>query len=642
MKKFFIFIGLSSLLVINTHTMLNTHKEPQRGVLPLETIITNTLAKDKIYSYLSRPKPTDFDKTAADLTRIPEDLFAQVSSAQKKEIPLSLESENSDNQISHIIECFDNPNQMIAIMASGKITTIDQIDNTVHLHKKRFGAFYSPESENKIDLYPEQVVTQSAIINHVHSDNPVPSTSFGNLYPEHRATNRQLFSYENTASTPYPMHNTGSIQNNTSKQDSGVASGYATHYPPHVSGYNQHTPIYNQYTPVPHTNNNLYVAQPISITQTSLQKYYEDTRTMRNSDDEDLHTFTSMYNKAVTLLGDEDFSFSNESDDESSHDSDNTEIDLDESHKTVVSRDGRVWGRYAAHVIVKGKISDLSNAESSESLSQIHIKKNSDYDKISDIAINDDGTQTAAIWNTMQTLCSGNDTLVFSHENKLIQTFEMPKIDKMVFAHHAPCIAVSHQFGSVSDSFNVSIWGTQDGKLQTKVRAFKIEQLITGMDFSYDDTMLYFGSVMGNLAVFKRHFGISERHAAHSGAIRIVRSHPYDLCVATASDDGTVKLWSRDIQIELAHLEYAAKSLTFSQDGTFLYILTQDNTLHRIPLLKPLETVCFRALLLCKNSQERQSFKNWDLFKKVLSEKQESKGILSEQWYNYLNATLNS
>ena len=94
-------------LVTSAHAMLSSagsHLPPSR-VLTLQEIAFNTIAKEKVYSYLSRPTASELAKTDAFLSCIPKDLLTGITSTQPKNI--SLAHMGLLKSITNLVECHD-------------------------------------------------------------------------------------------------------------------------------------------------------------------------------------------------------------------------------------------------------------------------------------------------------------------------------------------------------------------------------------------------------------------------------------------------------------------------------------------------------------------------------------------------------
>jgi len=309
--------------------------------------------------------------------------------------------------------------------------------------------------------------------------------------------------------------------------------------------------------------------------------------------------------------------------------------------KTALSPDGNVWGAISPEhndTLLVGSVSDLFDLQAGsyvQNYDRICVAQQlyEHYGTLHRLALRSNGLQCAAVWETMSTLFNNTQTLLFcGNDGSVQQTIEIPRVNMFAYAHHEPLLAASHEMGVVS------LWNAHDATQHFAIKFFESEELITAIGFSCNDDIIYVGTVMGNISALNRvTLETIQRSYAHNDTIKIIQSHPQGLCVVTASDDGKVILWNKDITKKVATFAYRATALNFSKDGTFLYVTTENKQFHRIPLGNPWELLCLRAWMSCKNDHnQREAFKDWGIYKKVMSQEVTEKGILGEQLHQYL------
>ncbi len=484
------------------------------GVLTLQEIIFNTLAKEKAHSYLSQPTCSELTKTNQVLSYIHEDLLAEVTSTQPKNISLS--HLNLYKNITGLAACSD-PNKVVMTSFDGSLITLDVITEEIHHKTISFDSIYAIDLNNK---------------------------SFDCSYSSEKSI---------------------SSQSETSS-DYAFSSDEESHGDELISNIN-------------HTNS------------------------------KDKFIYPAKY------------------------------ID------TVVSSNGQVWGAISPEhndrllIGSVDKLFDPKTSKNAQICNQINLAEDLGvrYGELKELALSTNGSQCAAVWTPLSSRFTDTQKLLFWDVTGSVQeTMEMSRIQELVYAHDEPLVVVTHENG------NISLWDTEKATNLSEIKFFEPGELIITTGLSQDNTTIYVASVIGKLCAFNREGKqTNQRCASKAGMVHIIQAHPQDLCVATATYDGyngNVILWNKDITKRLAVLPYHATALSFSQDGTFLYIVTENKQFHRIPLGNPLELLCLRAYLACQNEPEQNgSFKNWDIYKKAIAQKQEERGILGEQLRRYLS-----
>lgn len=487
-------------------------EDAHAGVLTLKKIACNTLAKEKVYSYLSRPTYSELTKTHDVLASIPEDLLADVTLTQSKNI--SLTQLDSYKNITGLVVCSDL-NKVVLTSSDGSLITIDVITDEIH---------------------------QNII-------------SFNTIHP-----------------------------------------------------------IY--------TNNDESCDE-----STDSLNFFEKT-ILSHRDTSSDYAFTS--------------------DDElDQYGSNNTEVvhDFGSYICTALSSDGSVWGATSsAHndILLIGDIDFLSSEMEAGDYAKINKQISMaeelgvHYGDLKGLVLKPGGLQCAVVWEPLSSRFNDTQKLLFWQEDGSVkETIEMPRVQGLVYAHNEPLLAVSHEQGTVS------LWDTETATRLSEFKFFEQEELITATGLSHDDKIIYVANVASELCAFNRDTRKNNRrNASNKGMVQIIQSHPQGLCVATATyngEKGEVILWNKDITKKLWTFPCYVTALNFSQDGTFLYLVTGDKQLHRIPLGNPYELLCLRAWTTCKNEPEqRKAFKNWGIYKQVIAQEQKDNGILGEQLRNYL------
>lgn len=476
------------------------HLSPS-GVLPLQEIASNTSAKEKVPSYLSRPTVSELVKADDTLSRVPTDLLADATFTQAKNI--SLAHMDLYKNITNLVECSD-ATKVVMSSTCGKLIGIDVVTEKIHKKILLFDSLDCIEASNEGSL-DESTDTESFFENNISAQSAIMSDSIL------------------------------SGDDDRIKMDDGSD---------------------------------------------------DNTGSLEVFD----HQFVASYD-APNYVG------------------------------MSLSPDGSVWGAISPEHkdrLLIGEVANLFDSEVGDSVQacdQISMaEKLGTYDgTLSKLALRSNGLQCAAVWESFSTIFNGTHKLLFCQTDSSVQeTSEMPRVYTLAHAHVEPLLAVSHENGYVS------LWSTQQVEQLPAIKFFESDELITAMDFSRDDKILYIASVMGKLCAFDRISKQNNQRHVSDGVIEIIRSHPQGLCVVTAADDGNVILWNKDITKKLATFTYNATALNFSHDGTFLYVVTQDKQFHRIPLGNPWELICLRAGIACKDKLDLDElFNDWVIYKEV-------------------------
>ena len=176
-----------------------------------------------------------------------------------------------------------------------------------------------------------------------------------------------------------------------------------------------------------------------------------------------------------------------------------------------------------------------------------------------------------------------NNGLYSASTDKTIMFWDLISETNNEFFNHVArfrCIGISNNgrylAGGTEDG-KVFLWNLSTGKSSVVYNSAGTE--IMSLKFNNAGTILVFGDKKGILALLNLRTNKVSKIKAHSARIPDIQFSPNDKLLATASYDGTIKIWNstrlilRPVEIK-AH-EAWALSLAFSKDGK--YLISGDN-----------------------------------------------------------------
>ena len=156
--------------------------------------------------------------------------------------------------------------------------------------------------------------------------------------------------------------------------------------------------------------------------------------------------------------------------------------------------------------------------------------------------------------------------------------------DKAHFGSRANAIAYSPDgkfvVSGAADAPPIKIWNAEDGRVVRALQPQGVSEVVA-LAFSPDGSHLILGSDKNLIVVKTADWSIERTLPAHDGIVRSIAFDADGKTLATASDDGTARLWSTEtfeVKQTLKGHTAAVRSVAFSSDGDLVATASLDRT----------------------------------------------------------------
>jgi WD40 repeat protein len=146
---------------------------------------------------------------------------------------------------------------------------------------------------------------------------------------------------------------------------------------------------------------------------------------------------------------------------------------------------------------------------------------------------------------------------------------EEAEVDSLAFSPDGTRLLSGSHAGNAEGS--ATVWDAQTGA--SLFDPFKVEREVVAVAYSPDGSLFAYGIADGTLVLRSTSSGEAlQTLQAHAGSIRDIAFSPDSKRIASASEDGSVRLWQVSDLSQVAQLQHEpfVKALAFSPDGTWL------------------------------------------------------------------------